>query len=53
MFEGQIETSEGQHLLYVTRHYHVIWNLTVAMAKKCVKLAVRGVVAVSLLRFVM
>jgi hypothetical protein len=38
MFEGQVETSERINLLYydVTRHYHVIGNLTAAMAKKFV-----------------
>jgi hypothetical protein len=41
MFEGQVETTDRINLLYddVTRHYHVIGNLTAAMAKNlCVKL---------------
>ncbi len=35
MFEGHVETSERLNLLYdeVTRHYHVIENLTAAMAR--------------------
>ena len=35
MFEGRVETSERLNLLYdeFTRHYHVIENLTAAMAK--------------------
>jgi len=38
MFEGQIESFEQLNLLYddVERHYHVITNLTVAMAKRYV-----------------
>jgi hypothetical protein len=38
MFEGQVESSERLNLLYddVTRHYHVIGNLTTAMAKRYV-----------------
>jgi hypothetical protein len=38
MFEGQVESSKRLHLLYdyVTRHYHVITNLTGALAKRYV-----------------
>ena len=38
MFEGRVETSERLNLLYdeVTRNYHVIGNLTAAMAKRYV-----------------
>ena len=48
MFEGQVETSERLNLLYdeVTRHYHVIGNLTAAMAKGYV-FKVSGVVVIS------
>ena len=36
MFEGRVEATERLNLLYdeVTRHYHVIGDLTAAMAKK-------------------
>ena len=36
MFEGQVDPSKHLNLLYddVERHYHVITNLTGAMAKK-------------------
>jgi len=35
MYEGQVDSSKHLKLLYddVERHYHVITNLTVAMAK--------------------
>ncbi len=38
MFEGRVESTERLDLLYdeVIRHYHVIGNLTAAMAKKYV-----------------
>ena len=38
MFEGQVESSERINLLYddVHRHYHVITNLTGAMARRYV-----------------
>ena len=38
MYEGRVETSEGLNLLYdeVIRHYHVIGNLTAAIAKRYV-----------------
>jgi len=38
MFEGQVGSSKYLNLLYddVERHYHVITNLTWAMAKKYV-----------------
>ena len=38
MFEGQVGSSKRIHLLYddVTRHYHVIANLTGVMAKRYV-----------------
>ena len=38
MFEGRVETPERLNLLYdeVNRHYHVIGNLTAAMAKRYV-----------------
>ena len=45
MFEGRVKTSERQNLLYdeVIRHYHVIGNLTAAMAKRFVcKACVKG-----------
>jgi hypothetical protein len=42
MFEGQVETSERLNLLYEVTHYHVIGNLTAAIAKRCVKCAARG-----------
>ena len=36
MYEGQVDSSKHLNLLYdeVERYYHVITNLTVAMAKK-------------------
>jgi len=36
MFEGQIDTSKRTNLLFddVERHYHVIVNITGAMAKR-------------------
>ena len=48
IYEGRVETSERLNMLYdeVTRHYHVIGNLTAAMAKgMCAKRAARGAVA--------
>ena len=38
MFQGHVETDKRINLLFVevTRHYHVISNLTGAMAKRCV-----------------
>ena len=38
MFKGRVETTERLNLLYdeVTGHYHVIGNLTAAMARKYV-----------------
>ncbi len=41
LFEGRVETTERLDLLYdeVTRHYHVIGNLTAAMARKYVSKA--------------
>jgi hypothetical protein len=38
MFEGYVESTNRWYLLYdsITRHYHVITNLTGAMAKKYV-----------------
>jgi hypothetical protein len=36
MFDGRIETEKGVYLLYdeVTRHFHVITNITGALAKR-------------------
>jgi len=33
MFDGQVATSQRMNLLYDAQHYHVIMNLTAAMAK--------------------
>ena len=38
MFDGQVQTEKRINLLYddVARHYHVVVNITGAMAKRCV-----------------
>jgi hypothetical protein len=36
MFDGQVATPQRINLLYDDRHYHVITNLTAAMAKRYV-----------------
>jgi hypothetical protein len=45
LFEGYVETSDRINLLYddTTHHYHVIGNLTGAMAKKFVRRVARDV----------